>query len=309
MGIQFRKKLMLAKIETTYGTDPTPTGAANAIQLSRNEIIPLEADLIDRGLINGFLGVQPQLVAGLRARITAAVEIAGAGAAGTAPAYGPLFRGCGMAETITAATKVDYDPISTAYESLAVWGYLGPTLHKLAGARGAWGIEFAARALPLFTFDFLGMFVDPTNVTQPAGTFTAFKDPQPVSKLNTPTVTLDGYTAVLQSFSLSSGNVINYVDRPNRNEVELTDRAYTGSVMIELPTVSAKDFYALAKVGSRHALAITHGTAAGKIVEFTAPKVQFSNPRYADDGGTAMLSMDVRCTPNAGDDEFKISVK
>jgi len=309
MSISFRDRLILAKRETVYGTDPTPTGAANAIQLSRSEIVPLEADLIDRGLITGNLGATPLLVAGLRTRVQCAVEIAGAGAAGTAPAYGVLLRGAGLSETVTASTKVDYEPVSTGYDSVTLYGYIGPILHKIQGARGAWGIEFAARSLPLFTFDYLGFFADPSNVTQPAGDFSAFRDPLPVTEANTPTVAIDGYTAVLQNFAVSSGNVVNYVDRPNRREVEITDRAITGQVVIEAPTVTAKDFYALAKVGSRHAVSIVHGTAAGDIVELAAPKVQLSNPRYSEDNGATMLTMDVRLTPDAGDDDITITVR
>ena len=41
-----------------------------------------------------------------------------------------------MGETITASTRVDYLPISTAFESVTIYWYDSGTLHKLAGARG-----------------------------------------------------------------------------------------------------------------------------------------------------------------------------
>jgi hypothetical protein len=41
MPLLTRKRLIVAKIESTYGTDPTPTGA-NAILVRNLEITPLE---------------------------------------------------------------------------------------------------------------------------------------------------------------------------------------------------------------------------------------------------------------------------
>lgn len=103
MPLLARKRVILAKIETTYGVDPTPTGAANAILLRNLSITPQEADLTDRDLVRPFIGRSEQLPAALRVMAEFEVEIAGAGTAGQAPGYGALLRACGFAETLTAA--------------------------------------------------------------------------------------------------------------------------------------------------------------------------------------------------------------
>ena len=41
-----RVRSALAKIESTYGTDPTPTGSADAIQLRNLEIQPAESEVL-----------------------------------------------------------------------------------------------------------------------------------------------------------------------------------------------------------------------------------------------------------------------
>ena len=41
---RFRKLSVLAKIETGYGTDSTPTGAANGVQMKNVTFTPLEAE-------------------------------------------------------------------------------------------------------------------------------------------------------------------------------------------------------------------------------------------------------------------------
>lgn len=98
-----RKRSILAKIEGTYGTDPVPTGAANAILVRNLNINPLAATVVGRALIRPFLGEVDHLNANTHVGIDMEVEVTGAGTAGTAPAYGPLLRACGLSETILAA--------------------------------------------------------------------------------------------------------------------------------------------------------------------------------------------------------------
>ncbi len=98
-----RRRTILAKIETTYGVDSIPTGSANAILVTDLNINPLASDVVDRNLVRNYMGASDQLIANSHVEVDFAVEVAGAGTAGTAPAYGPLLRACGLSETINAA--------------------------------------------------------------------------------------------------------------------------------------------------------------------------------------------------------------
>ena len=113
MPLLSRKRLILAKIEATYGTDPTPTGA-EAILVRNLEITPLEAETVSRELIRPYLGASDQLLAQTRVGINFEVELAGSGTAGTAPAYSALMKSCGLSETVVATTSVTYAPISAS---------------------------------------------------------------------------------------------------------------------------------------------------------------------------------------------------
>lgn len=104
MPLKFRRKVILAKIETTYGVDSVPTGSANAILAQDIEIEPLNAEALRRGIVKPYLGQVPAVLVGLHARLSFGVEFAGSGAAGTAPKYGPLLRACAMAETAITGT-------------------------------------------------------------------------------------------------------------------------------------------------------------------------------------------------------------
>src|SRR4051812_7594968 len=104
MGIRFERKAVLAKIESVYGTDPTPTGGANAVLLRNVDIDIAQGDRIPRDVLRSGLGNVASFLVGRRVSLTCTVDLAGAGAAGTAPPYGPLLRSCALAEAITTST-------------------------------------------------------------------------------------------------------------------------------------------------------------------------------------------------------------
>ena len=103
MPLLQRKRVILAKVETTYGVDPTPTGAANAILVRNLNVTPQDADFSDRNLVRPYIGRSEQLPAAIRAMVDFEVEMAGSGTAGVAPGYGPLLRACGFSENALVA--------------------------------------------------------------------------------------------------------------------------------------------------------------------------------------------------------------
>ncbi|WP_444932401.1 hypothetical protein ACJJIF_22000 (plasmid) [Microbulbifer sp. SSSA002] len=70
--------------------------------------------------------------------VTFNAELKGSGAAGTPPEIAPLLRACGLAETITAGTSVEYNLASEGHESITLYLYEDGSLYKLTGVRGTW---------------------------------------------------------------------------------------------------------------------------------------------------------------------------
>ncbi|TIV70559.1 MAG: hypothetical protein E5V89_14140, partial [Mesorhizobium sp.] len=60
----YRKLAILTKIETVYGTDPVPTGAANAMQVTNVSVTPLAGDQVSRDLFLPYLGQQGVILVG-----------------------------------------------------------------------------------------------------------------------------------------------------------------------------------------------------------------------------------------------------
>ena len=102
MSLLNRRRTILAKIETTYGTDPIPTGAANAMLVRNLNPVPQNVNLVSRDMIRPYFGNSDKLPGTLYAGIDFEVELAGSGTAGTAPAWGVLMRACGFSETLNA---------------------------------------------------------------------------------------------------------------------------------------------------------------------------------------------------------------
>lgn len=310
MPLLTRKRTILAKTEVTYGTDPTPTGAANAVLVRNMSITPLNAELVSRDLVRPYLGGSEQLIASSYVSIEFEVEMAGSGTAGTAPAYGSLLRACGMAETIQAAVSVTYAPVSAAFSSVTIYYNVDGVLHKLTGCRGNVEIDLKARQIPVYKFSFTGLYNAPTDTAAPAVTYTAWQTPLAANSDNSSGFSLFSYSGALESMNLNFNNGIQYRSLIGAEDVLLTDRQVGGQIVFEAPTITAKDFFAPSLSATLGALDITHGTVAGNRVQITSTRVNVNNPSYQDMNGIQMLQVPVRLVPStAGNDEVSIVVK
>lgn len=309
MAKLYRKKVLLAKIETTYGTDPTPTGAANAILTKDLTISLMQGNAIDRNIDRQILGGDASIHGAPYTQCSFAVELQGAGTAGTAPAYGPLLQACGFSETVNTSTSVVYSPVSTGFKSVTLYFNIDGILHKLTGARGNVAFAMSPGGLPYMNFTFTGIRAAPTDTALPTPTLTAFKTPLLVNDANTPTFTLHTFAATVEKFDLDLANEIVYRNVVGDESVQLVDRKPSGSVSLEEQALATKNFHSLVLSSTVDALQVVHGTAAGYIVQLDAPKVQLLSPSYSESNGILMLDLKLNLTPNAGDDELVLTVK
>lgn len=103
MGLKSNKRIILAKLEGTYGVDPTPTGA-DAMLVGNLEVNPLAAELVRRNPIRPYFGISDTLIAQSSGAIAFEIELAGSGVKGNAPAWAPLLKACAFAETINTTS-------------------------------------------------------------------------------------------------------------------------------------------------------------------------------------------------------------
>ncbi len=309
MAIFARKKVLLVKLETTYGTDAAPTGAANAVLARNVRITPIEQMIEERGVVtDGNYGGTEQIVAGDYVKIEFEVEAAGSGAAGTAPAYGPLLRACGRAETVTATVKVDYKLVSAGFESATVYFHVDGKLYKLLGARGSVTFRLNSKGIPVFVFLLTGLYAAVADGANPTPTLTGFKAPLAANRANTPTFTVHGYAAKLASIECADNNEVVYRNLIGEESVQIVDRKPAGRLTIEDVPVATKDFVGIARAGTKGTLQLIHGTTAGYKVQMDATSVQLLKPTVDAVDGIQMLGLDLLLLPSAGNDELTITV-
>jgi hypothetical protein len=309
MPLLSRKRLILAKTETTYGTDPTPTGAADAILVRNLEITPLQADTVTRDLIRPYLGNSDQLLAQTRVEVTFEVELAGSGAAGTAPAYGSVLKACGLAETVVATTSVTYAPVSASFSSVTLYFFNDGIRHKVTGCRGTFELSAEVGQIPTISFTMTGIYNDPTDTATPTPTYANQAAPLIFKNGNTSNFSIFSYSGCLQSLSFQMANEVVYRELVGcTKESLIVNRAPAGDVVIEAPTITAKDFFSIATGSSTGSITFQHGATAGNIVTFTTAQSDIANPSYSDQDGIQMLNLPYVAVPtSAGNDELSLA--
>ena len=309
MALLTRKRLILAKIESTYGTDSTPTGA-EAILVRNLEITPLQADVVTRDLIRPYLGNFEQILANQRVEITFEVELAGSGAAGTAPAWGPVMKSCAMAETVVATTSVTYAPVSGSFSSCSIYFNNDGVRHKITGCRGSFSVSGEVGQIPVISFTMMGIYNAPDDSALPTPTYSNQATPVIFKQGNTTGFQVFSYSGCLQSFSMDLANEMVYRELVGcTKEVLITNRAPNGTVVIEAPTIAAKDFFTIANGTATGNLTFQHGQTAGNIVTFSSPQTDIGSPTYSDQDGIQMLNLPYVATPTtAGNDELSIAL-
>lgn len=313
-----RNTVILAKPEVTAGTDPTPTGAANAILVSDMSITPLDAQNIKRNNILGYFGGQEELVGPASVRVGFTVELAGSATAGTAPAWGNLLLACAMAEaTLATPDRVEYTPVSTALKTLTIYYYDDGALHKLHNVMGNCTLSAKVGDKPTIKFDFIGTDGGITAAANATPTLSAWKKPVAMTKANVVDITL-GCTYATGAISggtvypstgleLMLGNAVNFTPTLSAESVDITDREVTGSMDLELTAAQEVTLMGAVKANTTQGLGFTIGTTAGSKIILHAPATQILAPRKVDLNGKRLIGYDLRCIPVSGNDELRIA--
>ncbi len=304
-----RNKLILVKIESTEGTDPTPTVGSNAVSVRRMDVTPVRATNRSRERVRNYFGNSPQMPADVYSEIEVEVELAGAGAAGTAPAWAPLLRACGFSETVNAGTSVVYAPETPAVKSVTIYPYVDNVRHKMTGCRGTVRLTATREEIPTLTFTLWGVYNAAADSTPGTATFAGQAVPVLFNRTES-TADLLGETPCLESLSIDLANSLSHRNLINcEDRIAITGRAPAGKAEFEAPTVATYDWFAAAKAATTDAVEIVHGTTAGNIITIEAPAVQVINPRYAtspDD--VVMVATDLLFLPSSGNDEITITL-
>jgi len=296
------------KTESSYGSDPTPTGGSNAILVRDLNIEPVQSDEVSRDLVRNYLGNYETLLSNTRVNVSCDVEMVGSGAAGTEPAYAPLLKACGLAVTTVSSTSNTYAPVSASFGSVTIYTNIDGVRHKVTGCRGSFSINCELNQIPVISFSMTGIYNAPTDTSAPTCTYNATK-PLLFKTGNTSAFSIFGYGGALQSWSFDMNNetVVRQLVGGTQ-EIMITDRKPSGSATVEAVALSAHNFFTDATGSSTGTNTFLHGTTAGNKVTVSCPQTDLGQPTYEDSEGVQMLSLPFSAVPTtAGNNEISIA--
>lgn len=310
----------LAKVETTYNTDSTPTVSANAIRFFEKPAITYGyAYDGNRDVANGAAGrIVQQTPKGRFCDITHKVQVRGRGAAyGTATATVPdihaLLRACGLeaANTTTGGSeKWDFTPtpVTTAPTSVTYWGYGRAELIKATGCYGSFKITADSIGIPVWEFALKGTgSVTPADTTLPTLTYE-------VPTIVPPTATAIAFTlgnftgGVVRSFSFDLGRSFDTA-RQNLNTATghsgfvPGERAPVLEVLVEKTSLQGSPYTATAAIDEYQLVDnATSGLACSLVVGGTQynrwklvfGQVQVTAQEQDSDGPAALVKLTIK---------------
>lgn len=224
---------------------------------------------------------------------------------------GETFTGGSSGATATVGSNAnadkrrEYSPMSdpNTMESVTLYYYLDGILHKMVGARGSFAVNFNVNGFPSITFNMTGIFVDPSDSSNP--TNVTFLDHFPPRCLDA-NLTVGGY--LLSGVETVDWNMANnVVPRPGINSqtgltgVVVVTRNPTFNTVCDLADLATFNPFSTFKNGSKVMVWSEIGTLGNRAAIY-CPEVQLEAPGYTDRQGVASYTLSGTCTGE--DDEL-----
>lgn len=289
--------VVVAAVESTYGTDALPTSAANAMQVKAG-IQAVELDTEEMNYDSGRPGAKGKLEKSRKASGSLDGYLAGSGTANTPIPLTPLLKSAGL-NVVAAADKVDITPADiTEQDSCTVKFYRGKNRHDILGWRSSWEIMLNVDSLP--TIKFPGGMGLSSNPIAEAGLqdadLSSFYDPLPVDPIHFVTQSVFGQSVAMSECTINGGVKVEYI--PEANECRITDRKVTLSITFREPLVADYDWYA--QINKYGPIAIQLGQDVvdeGRIFEGNTANAQLTNLTTTERKGISYLKADFDCVP------------
>ena len=309
MTRRYRKLAVLAKIETTYGVDPAPTSVADAMLMTDVTIGPMRGTDVPRDLMLPWLGGQGVNLTQNYGTLRGMVEISGSGTAGTPPAYAPLLRACGMSETVimmaNRPVRVEYRPVSSGYESVTLFYFADGVRHVLLGARGTFTLELSPREIPRFTFDFMGILGQVSDVAlPPTYTVSGFRRPLSVTARTT-RFSILGAQRPTERLTFDLGHQVEMRHLMGEVSAVIVGRNTTGQAVVDARPMADGDWFDDAESRTRSIMSLNHGLGSGTVFSINGNRVEIGRPEQGQSQGILTYTLPMYFIPGAsGNDDF-----
>ena len=277
---------MLAKIESTYGTDPTPTAGSNLIAITKKGVsFSPKFTHIHRSILDGTLdlvsgtNVLPQVDFNFEVEIRgnrtdgSAADIS-SGTIGHALEIDCLLQACDLSATYTAEVTpgvsrdgyVTYNPIvpTDQGKSVTIYFYSGLKLHKITGCKGTVKGALQAGQFGMLTFDMKGIYNSVTDASIPGGL--TFLNTKPAIFTSSAS-TVDSFSPVFQKLDFDLGNKVDQrLDANSTNGVAgflITDRTPKAAIDPESVAEATSPIWGDLSASTTRTITANIGTQSG----------------------------------------------
>lgn len=303
------REVILAKIETVYGTDSVPVAATDAVLVENigwsNEGLRMN----ERPAIRANIGTLQQVFGGTLRGLTFDIELkGGGGAVDVPPEYGPLLRACAIGETIDPAVDVQYAPVSIGHESVTIYYFQDGIRYILTGCVGNVSFSLETGGLGKMSFTMVGHSVTPTDIALPSPTVLTTV---PVALINVP-FTIGGFSAVINALNFDVGNTVGNVPDMSAvdgyGQIRITKRDVAGSYDPEGEVIATDDPHIDLVNGASLVLTTgVIGSVIGNRYKIDMPAVVYRDLSPGDREGVRVYDIPFGAAESAGDDEFTLT--
>lgn len=309
-----RKSLILAKTEVTYGVDPVPVPATDAI-LTGPVSYEIQGRSLERDVVLPHFGKLSPANVGEAIKLSLPVEMRGAGGAVDAvPRIGTLLRACNLVETVTVGVSVGYAPISVADgESVTLYWYADGILHKALGCVGKPKISGKSGEYGKLAFEFTGIYAG-THASDQATPAATFGDAALPPRFLSALFSILGYAGAIENFEVDLGNEIGKrVDANSASGILRyfqNDRSVKGSCDPGVVALSEFSPWALWEGSTAGAITAQFGSAVGNKIVVALPNCVLTDaPKYGarEKERIYQLSFGAYPTLVAGNNEMTIT--
>ena len=283
--------------------------AAGELFRAGNFAHEVSVEQLERAVKDASLSPFPSIPGKRSAQISFSTELRGSGAAGIAPDYGLLFKGCAMRETIAAGASVTYAPTSdkSDYTRICLTTFIDGLRIMYLGCMGSFSINCPLDGVPTVDWEFEAADFEVSDAALLNGDSYDAETPEPVLMSG---FSFGGFHFDVTNIRFAMNN--NVVLRQSANasgghvNAMVTGRAPSGSFDPEAVLKATDDVFADWESGAQLPLGVQIGHRAGNICTITAPKCQYSDLGFGDRDGLLTYDAPFRLARDIGDDEISI---
>ena len=310
-----RQTVIQVKPEVTYGIDPGSYVAADAVLIS-DATFRIVPENVPRDLIRSYFGASEELTGTRRSEIEFTVELAGSGTVDLPPQWGKLLIAAGFSETITAANRVEYAPITNGIGSATFRYHIDGVRYTARGARATAKLMLNAYERPTMRMTMWGFDTSAVEDLAVSTSYAGWQRPQVVADANSGDIRLGGtYAAGVVSagtilpsrgLEIDIGSKLSHIKMLGGEAIDITDRAISGMMKVALASDIEPTWRTDINANTLASVGFNHGTVAGNRLCVFAPSVQRTEPQMEDYEGRVLMSVNLRVLPTTGNDDIRI---